>query len=294
MESVTLTSADGASATHPLFVGAPGQPVVLVWPAMGVPARFYAALARRLTQAGMQVLLCELRGTGSSSVKPARSRTFGMRELLELDFPTAVAFARERFPKSPMVFWGHSLGGQLACLHQARTQGSARAEALILTASCSVYFGAYPFPSNLAVLAGTQAAHAIARALGHYPGHRLGFGGHQARGIIRDWAYQSRTGRYAPSGMSEDLEAGMRHVATPTLAVSIAGDDWAPPSAVDHLVTKLAAGSSERWHLTAADLGVEKVDHFSWAKHPDVLVSRAATWLSGKLQAPSAPRPATT
>ena len=47
-----------------------GGPVALVLPAMGVPARYYRPFAGHLRDAGLAVLVADLRGTGDSTPPP--------------------------------------------------------------------------------------------------------------------------------------------------------------------------------------------------------------------------------
>src|SRR5262245_27764875 len=57
-------------------------PLVLVLPAMGVPARFYRQLAETLCAAGLGVVVADLRGTGASTPAPSRASRYGMAELV--------------------------------------------------------------------------------------------------------------------------------------------------------------------------------------------------------------------
>jgi predicted alpha/beta hydrolase len=47
--------------------------LAVLWPAMGVPARYYRPFATQLAGAGLAVAVADLRGTGASTPKPARS-----------------------------------------------------------------------------------------------------------------------------------------------------------------------------------------------------------------------------
>lgn len=284
MTTVKFTSPDGATCQLRVYAGRPEAACVLVWPAMGVSNGYYVPLASALRERGLNVILCEHRGTGTSDQTPAKSPDFGYREMLRRDFPAVMAFAHQHFGPVPRVLWGHSLGGQLSCLYQAVCDPEQRADALVLTASGSVYFRAYPFPQNIKVLAGSQLANAIAKGLGHFPGHKLGFGGLQPRGVIRDWAQQARDGRYHPEGLNGALESLLRKTQTPTLAVSFQGDAYAPPSAVAHLTDKLGASAVEHWHLDADQLHAPRLDHFRWVKYSAPLTARVHDWLDAKLR----------
>ncbi len=49
------------------------SPIVLILPAMGVPARYYRHFAAELHAAGFAVLALDLRGNGDSTPPPSRA-----------------------------------------------------------------------------------------------------------------------------------------------------------------------------------------------------------------------------
>lgn len=62
----------------------PGEaPLVLVYPAMGVPAGFYRPFATDLTRHGLAVVVADLRGTGASTPRPTRASRYGYAELTD-------------------------------------------------------------------------------------------------------------------------------------------------------------------------------------------------------------------
>jgi predicted alpha/beta hydrolase len=251
----------------------PGGPVVVMWPAMGVPARYYRRFAADLTAAGMAVVVADLRGTGDSTPPPSRAARYGYADLV-----TDVAAVREALKKRldgrRTVLLGHSLGGQLCVLHAALAD-SPTVDALVLVAVGLPYWRMYPGARRFGVLPYTQGIAAVSAALRVWPG--WGFGGRQAHGVIRDWAYTARRGRYPAFG---GVEAELSTVDVPVLAVSVDNDRYTPPSTVDHLVAKLTGAPVRREHYTTADAGAP-LDHFTWARNGAPLARRIARFLSG-------------
>src|SRR5690606_35588613 len=126
---------------------------------------------------------------------------------------------------------------QLACCRLALAPGTA--DALWLVASGAPYWRAFPMPHR----AGRPFAYRflpwLARVNGALPGRRIGFGGNEAAGVIRDWARTAISGRYAAAGLAQDLEAGMARLTQPVRALLLS-DDWlAPRSSLDFLLSKL-------------------------------------------------------
>ncbi len=155
--------------------------------------------------------------------------------------------------------------------------GTARStvDGMVLVAVGLPYFRAYPGWRRRAwVLQLTQGIAATTVLLGVWPG--WGFGGRQARGVILDWAYTARHGRY-PAG----LEAGLRSVRTPVLAITVDGDAFTPPGTTGHLIGKLVAAPVVREHYTAAQAG-GPVDHFRWVRASATLAARVAAFAASR------------
>ncbi|PWK91935.1 alpha/beta hydrolase family protein [Fulvimonas soli] len=246
---------------------------LLYWlPAMGVAARNYLPLARALAGHGFAVALHEWRGIGSSTWRAGRNLDWGYRELLQEDLPAGLAAARAALPQAPPLIGGHSLGGQLSALyaglHPQAFQG------LVLVASGAPYWRC--FRHRWAVRAAYGLAPLLAGLCGHLPGRRIGFGGNEARGVIRDWARSGRTGVYAARGLGE-LEPSMARIERPLLALRLR-DDWLGPEAsLDWLLGKLPRAAVTREVLAPGDLH-GPADHFGWMRAPEPVAGRIAAW----------------
>ncbi|TGB16225.1 alpha/beta fold hydrolase [Streptomyces sp. MZ04] len=261
---------------------APGPaPAVLILPAMGTPARYYRAFAHQLHGEGLTALTVDLRGQGESTprVTDAAAVDHGYRVIVEQDLVAVIeAIRAELGPEPPLYLLGHSLGGQLGLVHAALGIGPG-VDGVALVASGSVWFRAYGRLRGPLLLVGELFAAATATLLGRWPGVRLGFGGNQSKGVMRDWARQGRTGRYAATGSRHDYEAALRALTLPVLAVSVEGDTLAPAPAVDHLVGKVPGARLTRRHYSAQEAGGH-LDHFAWTRAGGALAKRVAAWAS--------------
>jgi predicted alpha/beta hydrolase len=284
---VPMTAPDGARSEGRLFAPAAPRAAAVCLPAMGVEARYYDPLGQALAARGIAVLVNELRGTGSSSLRASRAVDFGYRELVELDTATAVAAARARFPGLPLYLIGHSLGGQVSVLYSAVRPGEV--DGIALVAAGAPYFRVYPGRRSAYVLAGSTLLRGLSALLGYLPGRTVGFGGREARRLIAEWARAIRTGRFTYAGAPYNLREALAAVDLPVLAISLAEDPLAPDFAVDHLAGMLPGAALTRRHTARGELG-DGIDHFRWARKPDRMAEILAGWFESLPPGDARPR----
>lgn len=266
---IALRSDDGHAWS--LLARVPEQPhASLLWlPALGVSARHYLPFAEALAARGIAVFVHEWRGHGSSTIRADRAHDWGYRELLAVDLPVSEAAIDAALPDMPRILGGHSLGAQLACCRLGLAPDSARG--LWLVAGGSPYWRAFPAPTRWWLPFAYRFLPWLAARHGALPGRRIGFGGQEARGVIRDWSRSALGGRYAAAGLDIDLEAAMARVAVPVRAV-VKTEDWlAPVTSLRFLLSKLPLSSP-----TITSLAPEpgwQADHFSWMRQPERTVA---------------------
>jgi len=247
-------------------------PMVIIWPAMGTPARYYRPLATALGGHGVSVTVADLRGTGASTPRPSRATRYGYVELAA-DVGAVIDAVKDRRDGRRLMLLGHSLGGQVCLLHLALSGAAATSvDSLALVAVGLPWYRSYPGARRLGVLGFTQTIAAVSATLGVWPG--WGFGGRQAAGVMRDWGFTARHGRFPMT----DAEADLREIRTPVLGISVDGDRFTPAPTLDHLCAKLTAAPVERVHVTTAEAGTP-LDHFAWVRAAEPVASRIAAFL---------------
>jgi predicted alpha/beta hydrolase len=244
-----------------LYANDAAETVVVVFPAMGVPASYYGRFAESLVDSGFEVFVAELAGSD-----------YG--ELADHVGATLRSLADRRGGRRTVLL-GHSLGGQVCALHLARS--GARVDGLVLIAVGIPYWRVYGL-RGLGVLGFTQALNAISLLLRHWPG--WGFGGRQPRGVIRDWAYTGRHGAFPRRLRAEDR---LRKVDVALLSITVDDDQYTPPATTGHLVRKLSRARVTRARLTTAEAGMP-LDHFKWVKAGATLGPMINRWLQGSLK----------
>ncbi|HZX76477.1 alpha/beta fold hydrolase [Lysobacter sp.] len=255
-----------------LLARVPAQPQasVLWLPAMGIAARHYLPLADALAARGIAVFVHEWRGGGSSDVRASRDCDWGYRELLTLDIPASEALVAGHAPGVPRILGGHSLGGQLACCRLGLSPDSAAR--LWLVGSGAPYWRAFPLRTKWWLPFVYRFLAWLAERHGALPGRRIGFGGQEARGVVRDWSRSGLSGRYAAAGVDVDLEAAMAALTLDAHAVVLERDWLGPLPSLRFLLSKLRHSSQRIDVLDAATLDT-RADHYAWMKQPQAVVA---------------------
>ena len=255
-----------------LLARLPAQPrASLLWlPAMGIAARHYLPFAEALAARGIAVFVHEWRGGGSSAWRAGRDCDWGYRELLTQDIPASEALVAQHAPGVPHIIGGHSLGGQLACCRLGLSPDSA--ERLWLVGSGAPYWRAFPLRTKWWLPFVYRFLAWLAERHGALPGRRIGFGGQEARGVIRDWSRSGLSGRYAAAGIDVDLEAAMGALTLDAHAVVLEHDWLGPLPSLRFLLSKLRHARQRIDVLDAAALGT-RADHYAWMKQPHSVVA---------------------
>jgi predicted alpha/beta hydrolase len=219
---------------------------------------------------GIAVFVHEWRGGGSSAWRAGRDCDWGYRELLTLDIPASEALVAQHAPGVPHILGGHSLGGQLACCRLGLSPDSA--ERLWLVGSGAPYWRAFPLRTKWWLPFVYRFLAWLAERHGALPGRRIGFGGQEARGVIRDWSRSGLSGRYAAAGIDVDLEAAMGALTLDAHAVVLERDWLGPLPSLRFLLSKLRHARQRIDVLDAATLGT-RADHYAWMKQPQSVVA---------------------
>lgn len=253
-------------------------PVIICMPAMGVAASYYEPLALNLCSQGFQVVTSDLRGIGHSSVRASKSVNFGYHEMVSFDWPAIVKTVKNIFPDNPVYLLGHSLGGQLNALYASQNQE--QISGIIFVAAGSVYYKSWAFPKSIGILLGTQLARLISKMWGYLPGKQLGFGGREARTVIRDWAHCALTGYYELKNSLFNFEKALAEIKLPVLAITLEGDNLAPVTSAKNLCEKMCNATIHYQHMTELEMETSGLNHFKWVRYSLPIAEKIRYWTS--------------
>ena len=256
--ALPLTMPDGAGVEASVFEPRNALATVVCLPALGVTASYYEPLALALAAKGVVAVTCDLRGLGTSTVRPRRGVDFGYAQLVE-DTGVLLDTLRQRWP-GPIVVLGHSLGGHVGALLAGVRRDAM--DGLVLCACGTPYWRRFPPRTALGVFLLGQLTRTLSPLFGYFPGDRVGFAGREAAQLMREWSTLARRGQLAVRGL--DAERALGHAGVRALVVSMEGDWMAPRAAVDHLAGKLSRASMRRVHLAAGAADPRGLDHFRW------------------------------
>lgn len=251
----SLTAADGAVLGARVYVPA-GRPraTAVIHGATAVPQRYYERFAGHLAAAGLRVITYDYRGVGASRPRSLRGFRARMQDWAT-DAAAAMALAREE--DAPLLWIGHSFGGQLLGLvDEARD-----VKGVLLVGAQLGYAGHWPARLQPRIrLFWHLLVPALTGVLGYYPG-RVGLGEDLPAGVAREWRrWALQPGYYL--GERPDARVRLARFARPTLFYSFTDDDFAPRQAVRTLLSLLPAAAVVHRRLAPADLGVEAIGHF--------------------------------
>ena len=270
---IPLSTGDGHC--YNLIARIPANPQAsLLWlPALGVAARHYLPFAEALAATGVAVFLQEMRGNGSSNLRPSRQVDWGYRHILELDIARSHAAMVEHCAARRRIIGGHSIGAQFAACYLGLHPVAF--ERLWLVASGSPYWRTFPAPKRYVFPFAFQFVPWIADRRGAFHGRRFGFAGDEARTLMRDWANVGLSNRYAAAGMESDLEQALSRVEARVDAVLLKDDWFAPRRSMQALLDKMPQAAAAIRILDRTALGVD-ADHFAWMKQPQAVAAASS------------------
>jgi predicted alpha/beta hydrolase len=269
---------DGVSLSADLFLPeGPPRAAVVVAPAMGVPRSYYGRFAAFLARSGMAALTLDYRGIGGSRAGSVRRSRAVLHEWAEQVLAGAVDFLAARVPGVPLLWVGHSVGGQLLGVLD-----DPRIAAALLVGAQSGHWRLWSGTGRLRVLALWYAIiPLLVPLIRRLPGAILGGGEDVPAGVAREWAEWGRDRDYVLSYARRRGGRGFARFRGPLVSFAIADDAFAPLRAVEALVGFFAATRGEVRVVAPGDVGERAIGHFGFfrARLEPTLWRDAAAWL---------------
>lgn len=261
----TIRDDDGLWAFS-LFGERDPETVIILLPAMGVPARFYAPLTNEWLDGTGGVAVVQADFVASNLRPRPKPERDGFAALVEDCIRSVLETVRDEFPAAEATIVGHSLGGQLGLVAAGRY---APEIPVTLVACGSVGYRGFTGSHRWGMLVASQVFGLASRVLGYWPGDKLGFGGRQPTALMLDWSRVARTGRYQARTASFDYESALRGYRGEILMITMDGDIYAPRSTAEALVAKTSATAVTRERYSPSRGSAKPGPHFTWVRdHP--------------------------
>ena len=261
-----LVARDGVALAGSLFEPAEGAPAralaearlpIVVASATGVKRRYYQRFAAWLAGEGHRVVTFDYRGIGGSRARGAAWHGAEMRTWGEQDLAGVLAQVGETYGSGRALVIAHSVGGQLLGL----LPEPARVAAAVSVAAGSGDFRLWPASARWQMaLLWYGVVPSVTRLVGYLPG-RLGIGEDLPPGVALEWARWCRTPGYLVGGPGEVRRPGFARFRAPMLAFGFEDDLYAPPDAVDALLSLYTSSAVIRRRVARADA---RVGHFGF------------------------------
>ena len=275
-----LQTKDGASLVARVYeTGGFVRGVVLIVSAMAIKQSFYADLARWLAGHGWETITFDYRGMGDSAPRSLRGFQADITTWARQDCAAALGFARQRAAGRPLVWIGHSLGGQIL----AMTPGIQALAAAVTVASGSGYWreNAYPLRRYSWWLWHVIAPAATA-VCGYFPGRFLRMVGDLPSGTIEQWSRWCKDPDYAAGAEGPEMRDAYRKPTLPMLAISFTDDEYMSERNVASLHGFYENARITMRRITPAAVGLDRVGHFGFfrAESGDRLWPAMLDWLT--------------
>ncbi len=259
---VVIPAADGYPLSARFLVAqAPLRGAALIVPAMGVTQEFYAEFASWLADRGWAVVTFDFRGTGASAPRTLRGFEADILSWAQLDCAAVLAYARKHAEGRPLLWIGHSLGGQIL----AMTPGNDSIAAAITVASGVGYWRENAYPLRRYSWWLWHVIAPVATALcGYFPGRRLHIVGDLPKGVIEQWSRWCRHPEYAVGVEGEPMRDLYRNLTLPLLSVSFTDDGYMSASNIAVLHGFYENADCDMRRFSPADFDVARIGHFGF------------------------------
>ena len=279
----TITTIDGFDLAGQAFGDAAScRAGVLLVGAMGVDQQYYSAFADWLAGQGFFVVTFDYRGMGDSRPLRFRESLRGFDADVSIwatrDVPAALEFLAERIGSKPLLWLGHSLGGQILGLVPNRD----RVTAMVTVATGSGYWVQNAWRLRLlAWWLWFVVAPVATRLAGYFPGRRLKKVGDLPAGVMQQWRAWCLNRDYCVGVLGPGMRAQYARITTPILSLSFTDDEFMSRINTESMHGFYAAAPREMRRIAPRDIGARSIGHFGFfrRRHAERLWPQAAAWL---------------
>lgn len=284
MQPTTITTDDGFElAAHTFGDSVRCRAGVLVVGAMGVEQNYYRDFARWLAERDYFVVTFDYRGMGHSRPAAYRDSLRGFDSDVTTwatrDVPAAVDFIAERIGTRPVLWLGHSLGGQIL----GQVPNRERVAAMVTVATGSGYWIQNAWRLRwIAWWLWFVVAPLATRWAGYFPGRGLRKVGDLPAGVMRQWRQWCLNRDYCVGALGPDVREQYARVTTPILALTFTDDEFMSRLNTESMHGFYTAAPREMRRIAPQEVGARRIGHFGFfrQRNAERLWPLAGAWLA--------------
>lgn len=279
MKQTTVAADDGYQLSAHTFGDAHATRAgVLIVPAMAVEQPYYAAFAHWLAALGYFVVTFDYRGVGHSRRGSLRGLDADVTTWAGRDTAAVLRFLRERIGARPLLWVGHSLGGQILGL----VPGHEHVKAMVTVAAGSGYWRDYTVRlRRLAPLLWYLVVPLALPLAGYFPGRALRMIGDVPAGVMRQWRAWCLDPEYLFGVLPPDVRRLYAALKLPVLSLSFTDDEYMSRRNIESLHGFYEGAALEMQRIAPQDVDAPIIGHFGFfnRKFESSLWPRAGAWL---------------
>lgn len=286
MHQVTVTTSDGFELHATAFGDSRrARAGVLIASAMGVEQTYYADFAHWIAAQGYWAVTFDYRGIGRSRPATRRRSLRGFQADVsawaQRDCTAMVDWMESRLDGRPLLWAGHSLGGQILGL----VERPERIAALLTVAAGSGYWRDYvPRLRRFAPALWYAIVPTVLPLFGYFPGRLLRMIGDVPRGVMQQWRRWCLDPDYLFGVEDPRTRSTYARLTQPILSLSFTDDEYLSERNIESLHAFYAGAAREMRRLAPADIGVDRIGHFGFfrRRHSERLWPLALDWLAAR------------
>jgi len=284
MKHTTVAANDGYQlSAHTYGDAHTARAGVLIVPAMGVEQQYYAPFAHWLAARGNLVVTFDYRGIGHSRRGSLRGLDADVQTWAQRDTAAVLESLRERIGARPLLWIGHSLGGQIFGL----VPGHEFVKAMVTVAAGSGYWRDYvPGLRRIAPLLWFVIVPASLPLAGYFPGRALRMIGDVPAGVMRQWRSWCLNPDYMFGVLPPAVRARYAGLKLPILSLSFADDEYLSQRNIESLHGFYSGAAREMRRIAPQEIGVPAIGHFGFFRRrfEPLLWPRAGDWLDRQVE----------
>lgn len=233
---------------------------VVIAPALGVKQRFYQPFACWLRDQGYRVITFDYYGIGQSVDQPLKRIQSSLTDWAEHDIPAVIDYANACQPGIPLIWFGHSLGGQIIGM----APNHHKLDKMITVASGTGYWReASQQVRRTAWLLWYLAVPISLPLVGYFPGKRLNMIGDMPAAAMKEWSRWCRSHNYLFDHISHKQSLRYQAFQAPITAFHLTDDELLQKTNVERLLSHYPHATSTLIDLHPGMTPHDRIGHFN-------------------------------